>query len=39
MSSWKKTFYATWIAQVCSITGFAAVLPFLPLFVRELGID
>lgn len=37
-SGWKKTFYAVWLAQVCSITGFSAVLPFLPLFIRELGV-
>jgi DHA1 family multidrug resistance protein-like MFS transporter len=38
MPSWKRTFYAAMVAQVCSITGFAFCLPFLPLYVRELGV-
>jgi len=39
MSPWKKTFYASWVAQVFSITGFSFVLPFIPLYVRSLGIE
>jgi len=38
MSPWKKTFYAAWLAQVVSITGFMFVLPFMPFYVRALGI-
>ena len=39
MAPWRRTFYASWVAQVCSIIGFSAVIPFLPLYVRELGVE
>jgi DHA1 family multidrug resistance protein-like MFS transporter len=39
MESWKKTFYAAWIGQVLSITAFAFVMPFLPLYIRQLGVQ
>lgn len=39
MASWKKTFYAAFAAQVLSITGFAIVLPFMPLYIRTLGVQ
>jgi DHA1 family multidrug resistance protein-like MFS transporter len=35
---WKTTFVASWIAQVFSIIGFALVVPFLPFYVKELGV-
>ena len=38
MSSWKRTLYACWLAQVFSITGFAFVFPFMPLYIRSLGV-
>lgn len=38
MSKWKSTFVCSWLAQVCSIIGFAFVVPFLPFYIRELGI-
>ncbi len=38
MEQWKRTFYASWIGQFLSITGFMAVLPFMPFFIRELGV-
>ena len=39
MSSWKKTLYASYAAQVLSIIGFACVLPFLSLYIKkDLGI-
>lgn len=38
MPRWKTTFIASWLAQVCSIIGFALVVPFLPFFVKELGV-
>ena len=39
MSPWRKTFYAVWVGQVFSIMGFMFVLPLLPLYIRELGIE
>ncbi len=38
MASWKRTLYAALFAQVCSITGFMFVLPFLPRYIRQLGV-
>ena len=38
MAPWKRTIYAAYVAQVFSIMGFSCVLPFLPLYIRELGI-
>ncbi|MGE5531494.1 MAG: MFS transporter, partial [Bacteroidota bacterium] len=38
MSRWRSTLAASWIAQICSTMGFAMCIPFLPPFVRELGI-
>jgi len=35
---WKRTLYSVWAAQVISVLGFSIVIPFLPLYVRELGI-
>ena len=38
MASWKKTFVSAFIAQVLSIVGFFFAMPFLPFFVRDLGV-
>jgi DHA1 family multidrug resistance protein-like MFS transporter len=39
VTPWKKTVYASFVAQVLSILGFACALPFLPLYIKEdLGI-
>lgn len=39
MASWKRTFYSAWMAQVLSIIGFGLALPFLPFYIRELGVQ
>ncbi|HPD17924.1 MAG TPA: MFS transporter [Planctomycetota bacterium] len=38
MSSWKRTFHAAFAAQVCSILGFSLAMPFMPFYIRQLGI-
>lgn len=35
---WKQTFASAFIAQVLSIVGFSFAMPFLPFFIRDLGI-
>ncbi len=35
---WKTTLYVMFAAQFISIVGFAFVLPFIPFYVRELGV-
>jgi len=36
--SWRKTLSIMFAAQLLSIIGFAFVLPFLPFYIRELGV-
>ena len=38
MIAWKKTFMCAFAAQVFSIIGFSFGLPFLPFFIRDLGV-
>lgn len=38
MTTWKKTFICAFAAQTLSIVGFSFALPFLPFFIRELGV-
>ncbi len=35
---WQRTLYACWVAQFLSIIGFSFVMPFMPFFVRSLGV-
>lgn len=35
---WQWTLYALWVAQLFSIFGFSFVLPFIPFYIRELGV-
>ncbi|MCK5804979.1 MAG: MFS transporter [Lentisphaeria bacterium] len=39
MTHWKRTFVSAFVAQVCSIIGFAFAFPFVPFFIRDLGIE
>lgn len=39
MISWRRNLYAVWFAQLVAIVGFTVVLPILPLYVRELGVQ
>ncbi|MDQ5988475.1 MAG: MFS transporter [Syntrophus sp. SKADARSKE-3] len=38
MPTWKKNLYAIWIAQFFSSVGLTMVTPFLPFYIRELGV-
>jgi len=35
---WRRTLYAMWIAQLIAIVGFSFVMPFIPFYIRELGV-
>jgi MFS transporter, DHA1 family, multidrug resistance protein len=37
-SPWRSTLFVMCIAQLLSIIGFAFVLPFIPFYVREIGV-
>jgi MFS transporter, DHA1 family, multidrug resistance protein len=37
-SPWRSTLFVMFIAQLLSIVGFAFVLPFIPFYVREIGV-
>ena len=36
---WRVTLAVMWVAQLSSIMGFSFVMPFIPFFVRELGVS
>lgn len=38
MSNWKRNLYILWFSQFIAMMGMSMVVPFLPLYVRELGI-
>jgi DHA1 family multidrug resistance protein-like MFS transporter len=38
MIFWKKNLIFIWICQFLAMVGMSAVVPFLPLFIRELGV-
>ncbi len=38
MESWKKNLYITWLAQMLVMIGFSSALPFIPLYIQELGV-
>ena len=37
--SWKRNFYALWIAEFAAIIGFQVVQPFLPYYIQEFGVE
>ncbi len=39
MPDWKKNLYSVWIAQFIASIGLSMVMPFLPFFIRELGVS
>lgn len=38
MENWRKNLYVIWFAQFITMMGINLVIPFLPFFVRELGV-
>ncbi len=38
MQEWKKNLYVIWICQFIAMLGMSMVVPFLPLFVKQLGV-
>ena len=36
--TWKKNLYILWISQFIALIGMTGVIPFLPLYVRKLGV-
>jgi DHA1 family multidrug resistance protein-like MFS transporter len=37
-SPWRSTLFVMFIAQLFSIVGFSFVLPFIPFYIREIGV-
>jgi len=35
---WRRTLYVMWIAELICIVGFSFVMPFIPFYIRELGV-
>ncbi|MGD8622965.1 MAG: MFS transporter [Anaerolineae bacterium] len=38
MEVWKRNLFVLWAAELAAIAGFTVVMPFLPLYVQDLGI-
>ena len=38
MELWQKNLYSLWVAQFVAAVGLSMVIPFLPFYLRELGI-
>ncbi len=38
LREWRRNLWTMWIAQMLSIIGFSFTTPFLPLFLRDLGV-
>lgn len=38
MEKWKKNLYVVFFAEMIAITGMSFIIPFLPSYVKELGI-
>jgi MFS transporter, DHA1 family, multidrug resistance protein len=38
MTYWKKNLFIVWICQFLAMLGMSSIVPFLPLFVRDLGV-
>jgi DHA1 family multidrug resistance protein-like MFS transporter len=38
MPDWKKNLFIVWICQFMAMVGMSSLVPFLPLFVRDLGV-
>jgi len=39
LDSWRKNLYVIWLAQLIAMIGMSMVIPFLPLFIKELGVS
>ena len=39
MEQWRKNLYILFIVQVLALAGFSIVIPFLPLYLKELTIS
>ncbi len=39
MTNWKRNLFVLWTSQFIAMIGMTGVIPFLPLYVRELGVS
>lgn len=38
MENWKKNLYVVWVGCFLTGTGLNLIMPFLPLYIEELGV-
>ena len=38
METWQKNLYSLWVAQFIAVVGLSMVVPFLPFYLKELGV-
>ena len=39
MEQWRKNLYLSWISQTLALAGIGFILPFIPLYIQELGVE
>ena len=39
MENWKRNLFFVWLAQFLSVSGFCFATPFIPFYIRDLGVD
>jgi MFS family permease len=39
MKSWPKNLYSLWLAQFIAALGLSMIVPFLPFYLRRLGVQ
>ena len=39
LEPWRKTLYTIWLAQFIAMMGMSLVVPFLPFYIRDLGVS
>ena len=39
MQNWKRNLFFVWLAQFLSVSGFCFATPFIPFYIRDLGVD
>ena len=39
VEQWRKNLYLAWLVQILTLTGFGFILPFIPFYIRELGVS
>ncbi|HSR10643.1 MAG TPA: MFS transporter, partial [Thermodesulfobacteriota bacterium] len=39
METWKRNLYSLWVAQFITAVGLSMIIPFIPFYLREIGME